>query len=56
MTTYGRILQAKELFEYIYKLYSIGSIIGWRPALEVFGEYRDIFRTLSKEIEIGDVI
>ena len=43
--------QVKELFEFIYRQYPIGSIIVWEPAREVFGKYEDLFRPLSGELE-----
>ncbi|MEB3757101.1 MAG: DUF262 domain-containing protein [Desulfurococcales archaeon] len=43
--------QVRELFESIYKGYPIGSIIVWEPASEIFEEYGDLFRALSKELE-----
>ena len=43
--------QVRELFESIYKGYPIGSIIVWEPAAEIFEEYSDLFRALSKELE-----
>ena len=43
--------QVRELFESIYRGYPIGSIIVWEPALEIFKEYGELFRALSKELE-----
>jgi len=43
--------QIKELFESIYKGYPIGSIIAWKPPSEIFEEYGDLFKALSKELE-----
>ncbi len=43
--------QVRELFESIYKGYPIRSIIIWEPAPEIFINYNDLFRALSKELE-----